>query len=108
MGCEGKIVTSLNPGQLTCLGRRCDLRQPIRIIATPDESGTDDDDSKTLCTEKESDAFRFTFRIRIEARRSLRKRMVFRCVDQRSTIQQYRFGADMHSSRYSGRESGLK
>ena len=35
--------------------------------------------------------------------------MLLRCVNQRPlTIQQNRFGADMHGSRDSGRESGLE
>jgi hypothetical protein len=53
----------------------------------PDESRTKDDDSKTLGSEGESDAFRFAFRARIGARRYVGKRMVFRCVDQGTTIE---------------------
>jgi len=108
MRCGGKIVTAIDPGQLTCLGGRCDLWQRLRIIAAPDESRAKDNDSKILGSEGESDALRFTFRARIRARRSVRERMVFRCVDQRPAIQQNRFGADMHSSRDSGRASGLE
>ena len=100
-------MTALDPGQLARFDRRCDLWKPLRMIAAPDESGAGDD-SKTLCAERESDAFRFAFRLRIGTHRSVRERMVFRCVDQRPAIQQNRFGADMHSSRYSGRESRLE